>query len=567
MKPWLLGALGATLLLAVTALCLGLRFASPGDSLILKAFAGFEGGVPVHYHEELHTTLAWLLFALHSAVPGIPWFSVLQLAFLWLSCAVVIKSMARCAELHGLPAWLGALCGGLWFACIGLFSMVRLEHGATGALLCAAAVSQLFSSDYSGADDRHVLRGTLLSTGLLIAGYCFSMRAAAPALCFVLLGALTVRLTDYSHREVARRGMLARKGARGLTLGMWICVFCLMLFMVMRLVELDAMAGDAAWQSARRALVTNPAFPAGVTDELLDQIGWSRTQLDLFASGFLYDSQITADSLRLLNEGLTASAHTGLGTAWSVLSSFFAKHPSLMISGGLCAALALLCVLTAAGHKRVTWMLLVPIVTLAAALGWLLVLAQSGRLHMDEALCVLAPAGTLLLGLALYRPASAPQGRKLPQALLCTFCAIAAGVGIVNGAAAAAKLPVEQPAFEAALYEYALSKPDKLIFYTPRLASDTRLFPNLQAAPHNVVLPDVRNVHTNGLAIQLKQFGIECVSMKPSDFLKPSVLVAGTAKGPWKLLLPYVNELQPGTYNWAVYEQKGDLYLYKLCKR
>lgn len=92
-------------------------------------------------------------------------------------------------------------------------------------------------------------------------------------------------------------------------------------------------------------------------------------------------------------------------------------------------------------------------------------------------------------------------------------------------------------------------------------------FPDLSRVPRNIVLPDARNMFTGGFNDQLDAFGIDGRALRPRDYLRENVLVAGTEKGPWRRLLPYVNESVPGTLNWALY-QKGDVAsLYRLCRR
>ena len=575
--PWLCGLITATLLLAALALLAGLRYAGTGDALILKTFAGYQGGVPAHFHQELHTALSWLLYGLHTLAPALPWFSVMQLVLLWLGCAVIVKSLTRCAVNRGLHWGWGAAAGALLLGAYALFACCRVDHDLTGGLLGAAAVAQVFSPDYTSADDRQVLRGLLASGGLLLAAYCLYQEGAFAALTLWALCVLTIRLTVYAHAEVASRGTLARRGARGLILSVWICAFCFLIFAAVRNIELDAMGEFAVWQGARAALFQSPAFPAGVSDAMLEAVGWSRTRLELVANGFVYDAGITAESMQKLAGLLRAGADAGLGSMAARLDggvrALAQSNPQILLATAIPLALGLLCGL-AHGLRRTgrTWGWLAPALAFAGCGIWLCAFAQHGGLRFPEAMAALFPTAAALNGLALFtlRPEAENRGwRRLSCGAMGAVCAALALLCAAGNARDIVKLPVEPEAsaFEEALDVYALSKPDKLIFYQTGLARDTRLFPDLSRVPRNIVLPDARNMFTGGFNDQLDAFGIDGRALRPRDYLRENVLVAGTEIGPWRRLLPYVIESVPGTLNWALY-QKGDVAsLYRLCRR
>lgn len=260
---------------------------APGDALILKTFAGYQGGVPAHFHQELHTALSWLLYGLHTLAPALPWFSVMQLVLLWLGCAVIVKSLTRCAVNRGLHWGWGAAAGGVAVGRLRAVCMLpggsrpdrRIAWGGRGR-------AGFFTRLYLGGRPA----GSAGAAGvgrLLLAAYCLYPEGAFAALTLWALCVLTIRLTVYAHAEVASRGTLARRGARGLILSVWICAFCFLIFAAVRNIELDAMGEFAVWQGARAALFQSPAFPAGVSDAMLEAVGlvappgwsWWRTAL------------------------------------------------------------------------------------------------------------------------------------------------------------------------------------------------------------------------------------------------------------------------------------------------
>ena len=81
------------------------RYENSDDFLIVRAFLGFEGVSPSLPHFHLHPLLVWALSLLSAAVPGVAWFSVLQLALLWLSAATLCLSLLCCGR-----AYLPPLC-------------------------------------------------------------------------------------------------------------------------------------------------------------------------------------------------------------------------------------------------------------------------------------------------------------------------------------------------------------------------------------------------------------------------------------------------------------------------
>ncbi len=93
--------------------------------------------------------------------PGVAWFSIFQLAFLWLATAVVVKSFARGAQRRGLPVWLGALFG------VG-------QGGRAVDQLPRELYHRAGFHRWAGDTDKAVRRGLLLSVLLLV--LCYFLR-------------------------------------------------------------------------------------------------------------------------------------------------------------------------------------------------------------------------------------------------------------------------------------------------------------------------------------------------------------------------------------------------------
>lgn len=94
------------------------RYENSDDFLIVRAFLGFEGVSPSLPHFHLHPLLVWALSLLSAAVPGVAWFSVLQLALLWLSAATLCLSLLCCGRPRACtppPAWQRRRCFWAYF--------------------------------------------------------------------------------------------------------------------------------------------------------------------------------------------------------------------------------------------------------------------------------------------------------------------------------------------------------------------------------------------------------------------------------------------------------------------
>ena len=184
--PWLIGLLVATLLMTALGLYTGFAYAGSDDTPMLRSSMGYEGGEPSTFHLYLHTALAWLLWALAKLFPGVAWFSFLQLGFLWISAAVIVKSLCQIARRRGLPMLLGALMGAGFLCCYAMYVSCLVSYTTTAALLGAAAVAQLWSVDATG-EAPAIRRGVLASALLLLGGYCLRQLSVVPPLCFWLL--------------------------------------------------------------------------------------------------------------------------------------------------------------------------------------------------------------------------------------------------------------------------------------------------------------------------------------------------------------------------------------------
>ena len=163
MLAWALGA-GLTLLLFAALFAVSnFRYENSDDALILKSLMGFEGGVPSDFSLYVHTLLMGALAALSRALPGTPWFSLLQLGLLGFSCTVLAKSLLQLSwKRRGVLT--GLLVAVLYLALFAAFACCRVNYTTTAALAGAASLLQGMVG--------YRLKNTLSETGFVARGVC-----------------------------------------------------------------------------------------------------------------------------------------------------------------------------------------------------------------------------------------------------------------------------------------------------------------------------------------------------------------------------------------------------------
>lgn len=171
----------ATLFFLVLSRITYFRYENSDDFLMTRAFLGFEGVQPGQPHLYLHPLLVWVLNVLSAAMPGIAWFSAVQLGALWLSVVVIGYCLLRCgraARLHPAVSGVAVL---LFLGVFASFVCTRLTYTTTAALLAAAACALLVCA---GVTRRRVGLCVALSFALLALGGMLRGTSLPASLCF-----------------------------------------------------------------------------------------------------------------------------------------------------------------------------------------------------------------------------------------------------------------------------------------------------------------------------------------------------------------------------------------------
>ncbi len=570
--PWIAGFLLASLMFAGLILFNMLLYSGSDDAPILRNYMGFEGGEPTTFSTLVHPAMGWLLYGLAKLFPGVAWFSVFQLFFLWFSSAVVVKSLMRCAELHGRSQWLGAFLGALTVVAGAFWISMRVSFTTTAAWLGAAAVVQLSSVDWAQGGRRAVRRGLGLSIALQLCCYFLRQVSVLPPLAFWLLGLLVVWL---AYRKQAKRQL-----SKPLLSGVAVCAALLLLLTGVRLLETRLLAVEDvyAWNDASSNVLdysdTKKTVPS---DEALSEIGWTREEYKMFTYWYFLDGSMTTDSMEQLYESTfqppVQSAGERLNAAVGLVRNTVNGTPSQAygaLFGLMAAALCLVLAAMRGFTKPLLWIgaLAAPVLgmVLLGFLGW------EGRLPMRAMLSVTLPMLTLCVWMLTLNlaPVSGMRARSWIGLALCALLLYPAAQGAVHAWAESQKtldvarreIEINETPVSEDLDLYAAENPDTLFIYDLSLVLDYRLFPKVpEELAGNVMFWGGHTVRTPGWFRMLEKYGV--TDMDASIFFRDSVLMASVNPEPWPGFTDYLGSQLGKNVDWEYYDTYGIINFFR----
>ena len=190
-KRWpqrLAAAATVAALLAYVLFCTNVHYDLGDDVLLARSFGGMVGGVFESFNYITHTFLGYLMHGLSLMWPEVAWFSVAQLALLWISAYAAVLSAICAARRLALPGWCGWLAGTAYLLGLAAEGLTSVTYTLTAAAAGGAAVWRLMAVDWRGGC-KAAVRGALGSGALLYAAYLLRAQAFLPSLC-VWVGAL-----------------------------------------------------------------------------------------------------------------------------------------------------------------------------------------------------------------------------------------------------------------------------------------------------------------------------------------------------------------------------------------
>lgn len=557
---WVLSLGMTAALFAVIFGCLEVRYALNDDATTLRMFMGYETGRPASFHIYVHGLLAWPLHWLGTLAPTVPWFTWMQLAFLFLSLCVIGKSVMQCFVKHQKPLWLGAVFAAMFMAVLGLKYVARLTFTQTAGMLGAAAAAQMLSID---PEEGKTFRGMLGALALVVLGYALRQMTALAVLAFCGLVWLMIAWADYGFgRKRSMKPMLSALLAVALVMGG-------MAGAREAEIALNGMSGHLAWQKARIEL-TDYHSAAQLPQEAVEAAGWSEAAHQMVANWCFLDSSITTESfenaLAVVEETQALPLGAHVQEMLATLRDAYAANPvdraCLLLAAGIGAAALLGCLL----RKR--WK-----TACALALGFGLMLAMlcylawKGRLPIRGVLMAALPFAAMAFCLL---PGALPSGKA---GLIATLVVAAAGVGY-SAQCVAQVLPPLLPDEESDLAlgdafgdmeEYALGEPESLFIYDLTMTgADLRAFPDYsEGMPHNLTFWGGWGMHSRENTELFESFGIDLENFDPENFLREDVfVVSGRIDPPPTVILDWLNEKLGGGIDYEIWSEYGSVYIF-----
>ena len=547
-------------LFAFLLCCLEVRYALNDDATTLRLFMGYETGRPASFHIYVHGLLAWPLHWLGTLAPTVAWFTWMQLAFVFVSLAVIGKSIMQCFVKHEKPLWLGAVFAAMFMLALGLKYAARLTFTQTAGMLGAAAVAQMLSIDH---DEGKTFRGMLGALALVVLGYALRQMTALAVIAFCSLTWLVIAWADYGFgKKRSMKPMLASLLTVVLVMGGMMGARELE-------IELNGMRDHLAWQKARIDLVDYHTV-ARLPQEAVEAAGWSEATHNMVANWCFLDPSITTESfenaLAVVEEMERLPFGGRLQEAVSTLVEAYFANPvdmaCLMLALGLWLAALLFCLL----NRRWKAACLLAL-GFALMMAMLCYLAWQGRLPIRGVLMAALPFAAMVFCLL---PSSMPNGK--PGAAAALLIAL-----ISVGYCATCMAQVLPPLFPdeesdlalgdafGDMEEYALGEPESLFIYDLTMTgADLRAFPDYsEGMPHNVTFWGGWGMHSRESTELFASFGIDLDNFDPEAFLRDDVYVAsGRIDPPPTVILEWLNERLGGGIDYEIYSEYGSVYIF-----
>lgn len=557
---WLLAALMTAALALFVLLCTDVHYAVNDDAGILRAFLGYENGVPAHFQLFIHGLLAWPLYWLSLAFPSLPWFSYAQMALLLLACLVIAKSILQSFVKHERPLWAGAVMAALFLCALCLKYVSQPTFTQTAALLGAAAVAQMLSVEHDRGPWRVVL-GMMGALALLLLCYALRDTAVLPALAFCGLAFVVTLVESY---------VLAKRSVKPMLLSAAIVAVALCAMAGAR--QLEIAHSDAQdyleLQNANTKLLDYYGL-GSVPQEAFDAVGWSPATVELAKEWCFLDEALTTEAFDTLTAYMEARDSRTAGDRLREGVPLLVRTLRLHGADMRCLALALIVGLFAAAAALLAGKPRYLLALLCAPLGagvMLLYLSAQGRLPLRALLAALLPCAAYLFALL---PACLPKRSTALCALLCAACAAytAWGLkGVIPGLLIDKEAELEVGSVMGDLEEYALSEPESLFIYDKTIVGgDLRVFPSYpDGMPHNITFWGGWSMRSPQNRALFESFGIDIDHVDPAFLLREDVYVAsGRVDPPPMLLLNWLREKVNPDIDWQIASEYGSVYFFQ----
>ncbi len=540
-KPWVLGFFMSTCMFVMLFILADIRLASNDDKAILRAFMGFQPGGPVTFNMYVYPLIAWPLYWLSLAFPGVAWFSVVQLLFLWLANAVILKSIIQCFRHEKKPLWHGVIAGTGFLLLFSVRSGALITYTVTASMLGAAAVAHVMSIEHGKYRERLFLVRLLPSMVLFALSISLRSATALPTLAMLCVALLWQAMRGHDSLKPigasikpALVAMLLMTAVLGIITG-WRALD----------VHLQGEADDVAWQEARTE-VTDYLNVKTLPAQLIEQVDWDETQINLLDNWYTMDKAFSVQAFRKIAPLAGRETRDTPGMAVAELCQ---KSKPICYAALCVAVLAMASMLWLYMNWQRNHISLVLTIVLAGLIcaAMLCFLALGGRMPERAVLTPVLPAAAIVFCmLPICMPKSLqPYSVRGGALMLCYIAAIS----LLLMSAIPTMITVRHvpPKWAYNTFEdmdqQALSHPDLLLVYSNRLVNDDRVFPDVSAGiPTNITFWGGWDRGSKEYRARLAAFGLDGENFTAADWLNPAIRFVSLNPEPNELLMNYLRK-------------------------
>ena len=439
-----------------------ITFLTNDDNAIAFALAGYQTGSPYPFALFTNCLLGYFVSGLYGAFPGVPWWGVLQLAFLFLSFTVFGETLLRvCLRKGKSPAW-GLCIYSVTLLCLMIQPVAQLTYTVTGAIVGGAGAVCIAGAAWEDKKGKRL--SGILGGILVVLAFLYREETGYPVLCF-FAAAVLFRLI---------------KGGRGAVKGLLplmavVPVLCLGAFLFNTAMH-DQVNGQVYTEffTWRERFTDYPRDAYEENPSLYESAGWTQPVYNMADHWCFLDQRIDASSLKtIVTESNVNQESASLTNALHKLWTFFQEEESTWFTLLFLCALGFYLAFHGPWHKENRAGTVAGFVSVFGGLCLCVYLCLSGRFMMRSYQVVCIPL-VLLLGVWAAGAEAPCSGRSLWSGRLI-FIFIAC-VGLFGGYRSLKELransPKEMLADCRTVSAYALANPEKTYLRDPYTAPD-----------------------------------------------------------------------------------------------
>lgn len=555
-RAWLIGMGMSTALWLFLYFFADVYFAANDDQFLLRTFTGAAPGGAPGFHAFVSGILVWPLKWLNMLFPNIAWFSIMEIALMWLSTAVIVKSLILCHEhcVHGCTFAKGAATA-LCFVLLFLFYLcARPTFTTTAASLGAASVAQLTSIDCRKSSNRQILRAILLSLLLLV--LCFGLRQMAflSTLAFWLLAFAYLLATRFGF------GKNQKRSPRIMLIGLLIVGITTCGLAGSRLLEIYAGGHyeNMHWGTAR-SNVMDYLIMESISPETREAVGWSDTQVSLLDNWYTMEYTLSTEAFEYVYEHENTAEHRP--TPGAAILDFRTLSPLIAFSLVLLFLIGAACLAGLAIRRSGLWTFLALMCTAGGCLIMLIYLTIQGRLPYRAVMAPVLPAAALVFCLI---PECLPDKRWFQSAFFALLIGCTALYIIPTGQNVKHRESPWDYNTHAAMDKIALANPELLFIYSNELVNDMRMFPDFSnGVPTNLMFWGGWQRGSPEYIARMEAFGLESDHFTPEDWLQPELRFLTLEEEPQPLLVQHLREKLGKNLRWEQTKMDIALYAYR----